>query len=58
VHDQPDVGLAGSADAVDMVLQIAENEDDAIGIGEMIDDALPRGRFRRRGRLAHCESTK
>ena len=45
MHDQPDVGLAGPADAVDMVLEVAEDEDDAVGIGEVIDDALPRGRF-------------
>lgn len=58
MHDQPDVGLAGSSDAVDVVLKIAQNEDDTIGIGKMIDGALPRGCLGRRGRLAHRESTK
>jgi len=58
VHHQPDISLPRSADAVDVVLQIAQNEDDTIGIGEMIDDALTRGRFGRRGRPAHREGTK
>jgi hypothetical protein len=47
VNDQPDVGLAWSTDAVDMILEVAEHEEDTIGIRKMIDDALPRRRLGR-----------
>ncbi|MGX1063047.1 hypothetical protein AB7M39_002412 [Bradyrhizobium diazoefficiens] len=58
MHDQPDIGLAGATNAIDMVLEVAQNEDDAVGIGEVIDDALSRRCFRRRCRFAHGKSTK
>jgi hypothetical protein len=47
MDDQPDVGFALPADTIDVVLQIAEDENDAIGVCKMINDALSRGRPRR-----------
>jgi hypothetical protein len=58
MNDQPDIGLARAADAIDVILQVAQDKDDAVCIGKMIDDALSRGRFSRRGSLTYRESPK
>ncbi len=42
VNDEPNVGLTRPANAVDVVLDIAEHEHDAIDICKMVDHALPR----------------
>ena len=57
VDHQANVGPSRSAGAVDVVLDVAENEQGAILIGKMIDDALA-SRLGRRPGAADAEESK